>query len=254
MPDLFGSPAMAAGYARARPAVHPHVLELARARLGLTAPVARALDVGCGAGLSTVPLQTLARSCLGIDPVETMVRASPFRSDRVAFAAARAEALPVCSGSVDLITAAGSLNFVDLEPFFSEAVRVLRPPGALVVYDFSAGRRFGSSAELDDWFTEFERRYPRATGVARPLDPESLAVVATGFRLAGSERFSLGLPLAPDFYLDYVMTETNVAHAVQGGEDPEAIRSWCSRTLADVFAGAAREVLFDGYLAHLAPT
>lgn len=253
MSDLFASPEMAAGYARSRPAVHPHVIDLARARLGLTTPVGLALDVGCGAGLSTAPLAGLATLAIGIEPVETMVRGTPLAADGVRFAAGRAEAFPVRSGTVDLITAAGSLNYVDLDRFFAEAVRVLAPGGALVVYDFSAGRTFRGSGELDLWFTEFLERYPRAVGAARPLDPETLARVARDFRLVGSERFVIELDHTTDRYCRYVMTETNVANAIRNGEPFDAISSWCTASLADVFGPGPRTVCFPGYLAHLVP-
>jgi SAM-dependent methyltransferase len=253
MPDLFASPEMVAGYARSRPPVHPRVVDLMRSRLGLTAPVGRALDVGSGAGLSTVALRCMAGICVGIEPVAAMVQGSPLGSDAVVFAAGRAEALPVRSGSIDLVTAAGSLNFADLDAFFPEATRVLRAGGALVVYDFSAGRTFRTSPALDAWFTEFRRRYPPPVGAARPLDPASLARAATGFELVGSEEFEIGLPLGAEAYCDYVMTETNVAHAIQRGEDPAAIRAWCSSTLAAVFGLTDHEVRFPGYLAHLTP-
>jgi SAM-dependent methyltransferase len=254
MSDVFASPEMVAGYARSRPAVHPRIVDLARTRLGFTGRVERALDVGCGAGLSTVPLRTLASVCVGVEPVAAMVTGTPLGGPGVGFVAGRAEALPARGGSIDLITAAGSLNFMDLDAFFPEATRVLRVDGALLVYDFSAGRTSSSATALDDWFTEFRRRYPRPEGVARPLDPGSLATLATGFRLVDAEELSIGVELTADAYRDYVMTETNVAHAIQRGEDADAIRAWCSASLAAVFAGVAHEVQFPGYLAHLAPS
>ena len=253
MSDLFASPEMAAGYARSRPAVHPHVIEMARARLGLASPVDRALDVGCGAGLSTVPLKQLAKFSVGIEPAHAMVRSTPLRSDQLAYVGGRAEAMPVRADSMDLLTAAGSLNYVDLDAFFAEASRVLRADGALIVYDFSAGRSFGAATELEEWFNEFLLRYPRAAGAAFPLDPELLARVARGFRLVGSERFVVGLDLDQHAYCDYVMTETNVAHAIGQGTSASAIRDWCSTTLSEVFGAGSREVQFPGYLAHLVP-
>jgi SAM-dependent methyltransferase len=253
MSDLFGSPEMAAGYARSRPAVHPHVIEMARARLGQGSPAGLALDVGCGAGVSTVPLSKLTRFSVGIEPAHAMVSGTPLRSDQRAFVVGRAEALPVRAHSVDLLTAAGSLNYVELDVFFAEASRVLRIDGALMVYDFSAGRSFGASTELEEWFDEFLLRYPRAAGAARPLDPALLTRAARGFRLVGSERFVVGLDLDQRAYRDYVMTETNVAHAIGQGKDVRAIRDWCSTTLSEVFGAGSREVQFPGYLAHLAP-
>lgn len=250
MAAVFGSPEMVEGYSRARPPVHPYVLELVRERLALTMPLARALDVGCGAGLSTSPLRGIAGFCLGIDPVEAMVHGSPARAVGVRFAAARAEALPVRTASVDVITAAGSLNYADLDEFFPDAARVLRREGALIVYDFSPGRRFPDSDALDLWFTEFLRRYPKEEGSAASLDPALLAASAAGFQLAGSEEFEVALRMDPAAYCNYLLTETNVAHAIARGEDATGIRGWLESTLAGVFDGEARDVLFTGYLAH----
>ena len=59
--------------------------------------------------------------------------------------------------------------------------------------------------------------------------------------------------LDPAAYCDYVLTETNVEFAVARGEDRAAIRAWVEHTLADVFGGEPRDVLFTGYLAHFVP-
>ena len=74
MPSLFDSPEMALGYAKCRPAVHPEVINLVRERLNITGPVSRALDLGCGAGLSTAALQRLAPKPVGIEPFHAMLR------------------------------------------------------------------------------------------------------------------------------------------------------------------------------------
>jgi SAM-dependent methyltransferase len=253
MASVFGSPEMVEGYTRARPPVHPYVLELVRERLGLTMPLGRALDVGCGTGLSTSPLRGIAGFCLGIDPVEAMVHGSPVRTVGVRLAAARAEALPVRTASIDIITAAGSLNFTDLEQFFPEALRVLRDGGPLIVYDFSTGRQFAESDTLDEWFGGFLGRYPKAEGAAATLDPELLASAAVGFELAGSEEFEFALRMDADQYCRYLMTETNVAHAIARGDDRAAIRSWLHGSLAPAFGDEPRDVLFPGYLAHFVP-
>jgi SAM-dependent methyltransferase len=253
MGQVFGSPEMVEGYARSRPPVHPYVLELVRERLGLTMPIARALDVGCGTGLSTSPLRGIAGFCLGIDPVEAMVHGSPAAVVGIRFVAARAEALPVRSASIDVITAAGSLNFADLDQFFPDAARVLQDGGALIVYDFAAGCRFPDSGALDAWFTEFLRRFPKDEGVGAALDPESLAAAATGFGLAGAEEFEVALRMDAAAYCSYLLTETNVAHAIARGEDRAVIRGWLDSTLDQVFGNVAREVVFSGYLAHFVP-
>jgi hypothetical protein len=124
----------------------------------------------------------------------------------------------------------------------------------LLVYDFSAGRSFRDTTVLDQWFAEFFVRYPPPAHEARDLSPETLAHVGAGFRLGEHEEFEIALRLTPEFYLDYVLTETNVAAAVRRGGDLTEIRQWCAGTLAPVWRGETREVLFRGYFACLRPT
>ena len=217
MEPLYASPTLAAGYARSRPAVHPLVLERVRRRLGLSERMGCAVDVGCGAGLSTRPLAALARTALGIEPLEPMLAWTREVAPGSHFAVGRAEELPIASGAVDLMTAAGSLNYADLSRFFPEARRVLRPGGTLVVYDFSQGKRMADSPDLEAWFAAFRERYPLRPSSGRPLSPETLAPLAQRFRPVGHEYFEEPLLLDPAFYVDYAMTETNVAAAVRAG-------------------------------------
>jgi ubiquinone/menaquinone biosynthesis C-methylase UbiE len=119
MTNPFGTDEMAAGYANSRPPVHPRILE--RVRPHLPAPVRRALDVGCGAGLSTRALHGIAEHRIGMDPAEPMLQWTAAVAPGAKFIVGAAEALPFANGSVDLITAAGSLNYVNLDSFFAGA-------------------------------------------------------------------------------------------------------------------------------------
>jgi len=234
---------MAAGYARFRPPVHRKILERALA----SAPVVgRALDVGCGAGLSTQALVSFADVAIGMEPVAAMLPKT------LNFFAGTAEAIPVMNASVDLITAAGSLNYADLNLFFPEAARVLRAGGLLVVYDFGPGRSFRVSRNLDEWFSTFVERYPWPPHEANELNPEIVRELAAGFLLQNQERFEIGIALDREFYLEYMLTETNVAFAQHGGIARQEIRSWCARTLDEFWHEGSRDILFRGYFACFA--
>jgi hypothetical protein len=145
------------------------------------------------------------------------------------------------------------LNYIDLDRFFAEAARVLAVDGRLLVYDFAPGRSFHDSASLDEWFSRFTARYPWPVHEGRALDPEILAQCATGFRLDGEERFEIGMTLELDFYVEYMMTETNVAFALGKGSLREEIRSWCASSLGAFWGNSERQVVFRGYYAWLLP-
>lgn len=240
---------MATGYANSRPPVHAAVIERA---LAGQRPVRRVLDIGCGAGVSTRALDNFAEQAIGMEPAEAMLSWTGAVAPHAEFLVGAAEAMPLASGCADLLTAAGSLNYVDLDAFFPEARRVLSADGAVLVYDFSPGRSFRDSDALDAWFAEFQRRYPPPAGEARALSPEVLAGLESGFRVTKSEHFEIGLTLTPEFYRDYMLTETNVAAAVREGTPYGEIRAWCEDSLGPVWEGRDREVLFRGYWASMA--
>jgi SAM-dependent methyltransferase len=250
----FRDAAMAAGYTTARPLVHPSVIGLLRAwRRG--ARVRIAADVGCGAGLSTRALLDIADRCVGFDPSEPMIRAARRVSPGARFVIATAEAMPLASGTIELLTAAGSLNYVRvLDAVWTEARRVLTRRGTLAVYDFAPGSSFAGGPELAEWFEGFVARYPYPRSQARPLSPEVLSEVADGFAVERTDTFDLSLPMTCESYVSYVLTETNVQAAVSAGAPLDSVRSWCMAGLSPVFAGRGQDITFRGYLACLTAT
>jgi ubiquinone/menaquinone biosynthesis C-methylase UbiE len=208
MVNLFDTPAAAEGYAKARPPLHARIVE----RIGIRA--AAALDVGCGAGLSTAPLVKSSGRVVGIDPFPEMVKWASRIANGAEFLTARAESLPFRDATFDLITAAGALNYSDPVRAFPELRRVLKPNGVLAVYDFS----------------QPDFPYQRPPDGAIRLSPEILSEVATGFRVARSESLDYTLSMSHDEYLAFLKTEVNVP-------DPPPQPSWNLR--------------FRGYIAWL---
>lgn len=249
MDDIFNSERLGEGYAHWRPPVHAHVVERIGRRLGQR--VGLALDIGCGTGLSTRALHGIAERAVGMEPYVAMLRWSRSVAPEASFIAGRAEEMPVRSHSVPLLAAAGSLNWVDLSRFFPEARRVVKDDGALVIYDFGQGRDVAGSGKLGDWHEEFKRRYPSPP--CRTINPETLASDTPGFVLRTAEEFAVPISIAPEFYLEYALTETNVAAAVRNGVPEGEIRRWCEDTLGAVFQGEAQEVTFRGFIAYLHP-
>jgi ubiquinone/menaquinone biosynthesis C-methylase UbiE len=197
MVNLFDTPAKAEGYAKARPPLHARIAE----RIGIRA--ATALDVGCGAGLSTAPLLEFCDRVLGVDPFPEMLKWANRIAVGAHFLAAKAESLPFRDATFDLISAAGSLNYSDPARSFPELRRVLNPQGTLVVYDFT----------LPDF------PYQRPPDGAVKLSPEILSEVATGFTVARSEALVLPVTMSHEQYVAFLKTEVNVP-------DPPAQPAW----------------------------
>lgn len=251
MESPFGQTSIAAGYAQFRPPMHQRILERVRDGLKLQTVFRCALDLGCGAGLSTEALSGLAGCRIGLEPAEIMLRWSRTVAPGAHFVTGVAEAIPLRSHSVDLVTAAGSLNYTDLPRALKETARVLESHGLLIVYDFQPGKNFADSDDLNRWFATFISRYPWPPNESQEVSPELLQQIAGEFRMEHRANVKIDIPLTPEFYLQYMLTETNVAFAVRNGETIEEIRSWCEETLHPVWGGKSHEVLFDGYYACL---
>jgi SAM-dependent methyltransferase len=247
--SIYDSPRLAAGYAYDRPPIHRRIIQRVRESLHITGRLTRVLDVGCGAGLSTAALAPLADTVVGLEPVRAMLTHSRAVAPHALFLVGQAERLPFSAGAFDLITAAGSINYVDRDLFLPDAARLLAPGGVLIIYDFSAGRRMRGGHRLAEWFARFERRYPSPSGYA--LDVRGLAYSRFGLRLQSYEELEIAVPMPLGAYLPYVLSETRVERAISHGVPEAEIRSWCQSTLADVFGDTSHDVLFESYVAYV---
>src|SRR5919112_1456006 len=121
--SIYDNPRLAAGYAYNRPPVHPEIMRTVSEDLHITNRVGRALDVGCGAGLSTAALEPLAVTTVGLEQVLTMLTHRQAVAPRAFFLVGQAERLPFSDDSFDLMTAAGAINYADRDLFLPEVAR-----------------------------------------------------------------------------------------------------------------------------------
>ena len=249
MTSVYDSERLAAAYAYDRPPIHEQILR--SAHLGRQAE--RALDVGCGAGLSTAALAPLARKVVGLEPIPTMLTHRRTVAPHAGFVIGQAERLPFAGRTFDLVAAAGSLNYTDLPSALAEIARVLTGDGTFLLYDFSVGRTSVSGDELANWFTTFEQRFPWPPGW-QPFDVRELPLASYGLRLLDHTDIEIQLPMSFDAYLRYMLSEVNVDNAIaRGACSAEEARNWCRETLEPVFADGDVTVVVPGYIATLAP-
>ena len=119
----------AADYAKFRPLYPRELFEY----LGSVSPSrALAWDCGTGNGQAAVGLASVFDHVVATDASEKQIsHAQPHR--RVEYRVAPAENSDIKSGMVDLLVVAQALHWFDLDRFYVEARRVLKPNGALAV-------------------------------------------------------------------------------------------------------------------------
>lgn len=97
-----------------------------------------AMDVGCGSGFVGLKLTDYFAHVVGTDLSETMISQSRENAHHatkgtIEFITAPAEKAPaaVKPESVDVITAAEACHWMDMDAFFKESARILKPNGTL---------------------------------------------------------------------------------------------------------------------------
>jgi SAM-dependent methyltransferase len=143
---------MAADYDAARP-TYPDDLYAAIARLaGADWDGLRVADIGAGTGIASRAMTTRGARVVALDLGAGMLRRLRAHRDPPPAAVARAEALPLAAGSVNVVTLAQAWHWVDVERTAAEVVRVCRPGGALAIWwnDVDA-------AGVDWWEAQQER-------------------------------------------------------------------------------------------------
>jgi SAM-dependent methyltransferase len=133
-------------YAAYRPPLHKTILESA---FSDSRERHTGLDIGCGTGCSTIALLKYCSHVVGIDPsIEMLKKAQAQHS--ISYLNASAEKIPIVDNSVDFVSIAGSLNYINRRLLVNELSRICSRKAEIVVYDFDLDlSRFESLLELE---------------------------------------------------------------------------------------------------------
>lgn len=118
-------------YAAYRPPLHQLILDEALGRMRFQT----GLDVGCGTGVSTLALAPYCEEVFGVDNSSAMLNQSQSHP-KLTYRLGTAQDLPVESRSVDVVTMAGVLSYLDQQGMIEELGRVCQPQAIVVPYDF----------------------------------------------------------------------------------------------------------------------
>jgi SAM-dependent methyltransferase len=202
-------------YAAFRPTYPPALI----AWLAELAPARElAWDCGTGNGQAARMLALHFERVVATDAsAEQLAHATPH--ERVEYRQAPAEKAPLADASVDLVTVAAAIHWFDLEPFYAEVRRVLKPRGVLAAWSYDVVH---VSPEIDrvlEWF--YTERVGRHWPEGRRHVETHYRELAFPFPEVGPRPFEIALSLDRRAYLGYVGTWSAVAHCREfEGRDP----------------------------------
>ncbi|WP_406154073.1 class I SAM-dependent methyltransferase [Streptomyces sp. NBC_01023] len=126
--------AAAAAYAANRPSYPPALLDAVEELAGRPLAGARVADVGAGTGIATALLHERGAQVVAVEPGDGM--AEQFRRTLPGVPVVRGDGnnLPLADASADFITYAQAWHWTDPDRSAPEAMRVLRPGGALALW------------------------------------------------------------------------------------------------------------------------
>jgi SAM-dependent methyltransferase len=119
-------------YSAYRPPLHSIILgralrEKKERRIGL--------DIGCGTGHSAQELANFCDHVVGLEPGKSMLFKTE-KNEKIDYVNSPGEQIPIAARSVDVVTLAGSLNYIERNSLVNELVRICRAEAEIVVYDF----------------------------------------------------------------------------------------------------------------------
>ena len=227
----------ASDYDRFRPRP-PRVLLEVLCRYARVERPALVIDLGGGTGLSTRAWSGSAERVVGIEPNPAMLAVAEAAAG-VEYRQAFGHDTGLPDAGADIVTASQSLHWMDPEPTFAEAARILRPGGVFAAYDydwppvvdpdvdaaFIAHRghraelraRLGIQRGADRWAKHEHLERLRASGRFRVCREVVLHSVEQGDaeRVVGFAR-SLGLPaVAPDDELERELRVSELAETAR---------------------------------------
>jgi ubiquinone/menaquinone biosynthesis C-methylase UbiE len=212
--NFFGSKTAAERYVKGRPDFHANTIARVKTFLEIDQKVPMALDVACGTGLSAKALLPIADEVYATDASPEMLNVA-FAKDQVRYIVAPAENQPFEDGEFDLITVSSALHWFDIDAFLTEACRLLRTNGWLVIYENNFTGKMEGNDDFKRWVDEvYLGNFPTPPR-NRNYDWSVENLQAKGFSMQVYDEFENEINFDRAQSISYFTTQSNVISAVE---------------------------------------
>ena len=227
MTNYFDSKDTAKRYKIGRPNFHLLIVEKLQEILNLKARLNNCLDVGCGTGLSTIPLLKISEKAVGIDTSFEMLRQAE-RNPKVVYKELAAEKISELGMDFDMVVTSSVFHWLDQKAFLQECHKVLKVNGFVVVHNnfFTGTTTDYKSDDFKEWLTErYLQRYVTPKRNNYQLEEEEIK--ALGFEITHNERFENTIFWTKEALVNYLITQSNViANLEMGTYSIEDVTEW----------------------------
>jgi SAM-dependent methyltransferase len=200
-------------YARFRP---EYPRELAAFLASAAPDGGLAVDVGCGNGQLTQLLAPYFNRVVGLDPSADQI-ANAVPNERIQYACAPAEQLPVLDASASLVTAAQAAHWFDLPAFYREVRRIAVPGAVVALVSYGVLRL---EPLLDERFQAFYRdEIGPYWPPERKLVDTGYATIAFPFEELAPPSLDIRLDWHLSDFIGYVLTWSATRSAREAGKD-----------------------------------
>ncbi|MFF8974319.1 class I SAM-dependent methyltransferase [Streptomyces sp. NPDC014995] len=231
--------AAAAQYAANRPSYPTTLLDAVEDLAGRRLAGARVADIGAGTGIATALLHARGADVLAVEPGDGMAAQFRHALPDVPIVRGDGNHLPLATASLDFLTYAQSWHWTDPARSVPEALRVLRPGGALALW-------WNASALDVPWINAQARRIERHFGsdqvIGKNNDTTALADPTGRFDFARRRvRWSRRVPV--DTHLANIGSHS--IFLVHGEESAAAFLTEERRHLLAAFPDGTLEETYD---------
>lgn len=243
---------IAEGYKK-RPFLHKQVIERFQKDIcGQTFTCG--LDIGCGAGLSTKALRLICNQVIGSDISPEMISVAKEvcqQDTNISFIISMAENIPEGISQIDIVTAAGAIQWIDRVSFLKTMKHVMNKNGYMLIYDFAISDQMRQNKAYTHWWhEEYLKEFPKPFRNEYKWTQED--VTEYGFSMLNQISYEMTYEFDLESFIEFMMIQSNVNAKIEGeGRSVEEVSAWFQKTLGKVFSKPKETVIFKGYSWYL---